>query len=243
MSEWEVRVRDDDGAESVVGAYPDRVEALAHALARTASRARWVTGPDGPALRTNRDLYDRLLGYGDAMKEAGRTLDEFLRAWWMVSAPAAGWDRIDLDTVAAMVGAAAIVEPPPFRESWRTGSYPWVEDQETYAAWEVTVVSQIADLAELPELGPEAYYGVDVDRPPGVVRATGIRWYNFTPRSYLECGAAGSLGGWDPEGDDRVAVPGPVVSLVGEPPPGEREIVTLGWDDLAELARCGQEYE
>ncbi|SCL20915.1 hypothetical protein GA0074692_1026 [Micromonospora pallida] len=30
---------------------------------------------------------------------------------------------------------------------------------------------------------------------------------------------------------------------MNEPEPGEHTIGSLGWSDLAELARCGQEYE
>jgi hypothetical protein len=41
-------------------------------------------------------------------------------------------------------------------------------------------------------------------------RATDSRWYNFDPATYLECGLAGTFG---------------------------------GWDDLADFALCGQEYE
>jgi hypothetical protein len=70
-----------------------------------------------------------------------------------------------------------------------------------------------------------------------------MRWCNFDPRAYLECGTAGSLGGWREDDGLRRPVPGPVVPLVPEPEPGERAVPSLHWGDLAQLARCGQEYE
>ena len=54
---------------------------------------------------------------------------------------------------------------------------------------------------------------------------------------------AGSLGGWDEDDGVRKPVPGPVVPLVPEPEPGERSVAAVGGAELAELARCGQEYE
>jgi hypothetical protein len=119
-----------------------------------------------------------------------------------------------------------------------------VEVPASYADWEAIVLSQIADLADLADQGPldeYAYFGVNAPRPEGCVRATGNRWYNFDPRGYLECGMAGSMGGWDD--GIRKPVPGPVLPLGPEPAPGDRSLAAVSWADLAELARCGQEYE
>ncbi len=180
------------------------------------------------------------------MNATGRSLDEFLRAWWRVShaLPSEGW--FDLDTVAAMVAAAGAVDPPPLSAAWRSASFQHVDEPVSYADWEAIVLSQIADLADFVDHGPldeHAYFGVDAPRPDSCVRATGIRWYNFDPRGYLECGVAGSLGGWDEDDGVRKPVPGPVVPLVPEPEPGERSVAAVGGAELAELARCGQEYE
>ena len=79
------------------------------------------------------------------------------------------------------------------------------------------MLSQIADLADFADQGPldeYAYSGVNAPRPPDCVRATYWRWYNHDPQGYLECGMAGSLGGWDEDDDLRKPVPGPVVPLV-----------------------------
>jgi hypothetical protein len=163
------------------------------------------------------------------MATAGRTLDEFLRAWWLVSRPVAGQTRLQPDTVAAMICVAATIDPPPLRPGWRTSSYGLAHEPASYGDWEQVVLSQIADLADLAEVGPiDPYprFGVDVPRPPGSRRATGSRWWNLDPKGYLAHGMAGSLGG----GDEA-------------PEPGERPLSDLSWADLAQLAISGQEYE
>ncbi|GAA0966203.1 hypothetical protein GCM10009555_007460 [Acrocarpospora macrocephala] len=249
MAVWEIWQGEDRGRDRI-SVHHDRVEALAGMLALQARSVDGslyrVDGPPDPLCRTNRDLYSRLVGVGEDMKAAGRTLDEFLRAWWLVSWPMAGLRGLELDVVAAMVTAAAVIDPPARRPVWRTTSYDLAREPASYADWEQVVLSQIADLADFADAGPldeYAFFGVDVPRPWGVVRATGVRWYNFDPRTYLECGMAGSIGGWDEADGFRKAVPGPVISLTSEPEPGERPLNTLTWADLAELAICGQEYE
>jgi hypothetical protein len=221
--------------------YDDRVDALAAALSRPGAR---LDGPAGPVCRTNRDLYRRLMGAGEQMRSSGRTLDEFLRAWWRVGTPLAGRDRLDLDTVAAMVTAAATVGPAPREAAWRETDYPY--GREGFRGWEDIVLSQIADLADFADAGPLdewASLGVTAPRPPGRERALGGYWFNFTPRSYLECGLAGSIGGWDPSDGYRIPVPGEVVELIEDPGPDVFIIESLGWEDLADIARNGQMYE
>jgi len=174
------------------------------------------------------------------MRESGRTLDEFLRAWWLVNRPYAARERLTADEVAAIVAEAAVASPPPLTAEWRAAEH---RPGDGYAGWEAVVLSQIADLADFADQGPldkYAYFGIDAPRPDGCVRATGVRWYNFDPRTYLECGMAGALGGWEPEDGIRAAVPGPSIPLKGNPP---REAETLAWSDLTDLAWCGQDYE
>ncbi|MFI6785134.1 hypothetical protein [Micromonospora sp. NPDC050276] len=173
-------------------------------------------------------------------------MDVFLRAWWRAARPLSDRVSLDLDTLAAMVVAAGRVEPAPPQASWRSASFRCPDEPSTYAHWEAIVLSQIADLADFADQGPlneYAYLGIDAPRTTGCVRATGIRWYNFDPKAYLECGMAGALGGWSEDDGLRQSVPGPAVPLVNEPGPGDHAIDSLGWGDLAELARCGQEYE
>ncbi|WP_432824532.1 hypothetical protein [Dactylosporangium sp. CA-092794] len=240
-----------DGASA--GAFDDRVAALAHALTLRVAGAGEVRvdGPGEPACRTNRDLYNRLVGDGERMRAAGRGLEEFLRAWWRVGRELAGRERLDLDDIAAMVAAAAAIEAPPPDPAWRTADLRPAEadadEPETFRDWEAVVLSQIADLADFAERAPvddQAVFGVDAPRADGCRRATGGRWYNFDPMSYLECGMAGTLGGWSEEDGIRVPVPAPVVDLVRlAPEPGGWPVDVVEWGDLADLARCGQDYE
>lgn len=250
MAVWELWRQDDNGNRVRMGTFADRVEALAKVLALESGvvhkQTYWVDGPPGPACRTNRDLYQRLVREGEGMNATARSLDVFLRSWWRVARPLSDRVSLDLDTVAAMVVAAGMVEPAPLQASWRCASFRYTDEPTSYADWEAIVLSQIADLADFADQGPldeYARFGIDAPRTAGCARATDIRWYNFDPQAYLECGMAGALGGWHEDDGLRKPVPGPVVPLVNDPEPGEHTIGFLGWADLAELARCGQEYE
>jgi hypothetical protein len=191
---WEVWRQDDGGNRYRMSVHHDRVEALARVLAMEAGvvhkQMYWVEGPPGPICGSNRDLYARLVGAGEAMTTAGRALDEFLRAWWLVSRPVAAQVRLQLDTVAAMVSAAATIDPPPLRSAWRTASYALTHEPAAYADWEQVVLSQIADLADLVVAGPldpYAYLVVRAGSPSGVIRrrparqADGVRAAGFAP--------------------------------------------------------------
>lgn len=250
VTKWEVWRQDEGGVRERLSVHHDRIGALATVLALdTASvpgSSYWSAGPPGPACATNRDLYTRLVQVGNDMNATGRSLSEFLRSWWSVSRTVAAQTRLDLDTVAAMVTAAATIDPPALSPAWRAISYGPTPEPTSYVDWEQIVLSQIADLADLADAGPldaYAYFGIDIRRPTDAVRATGSRWYNFDPRGYLECGMAGSLGGWDEADGLRVTVPGPVICNTPEPEPGERLLNTLSWADIANLAICGQAYE
>jgi hypothetical protein len=250
VTTWNVWRQDDNGNRFQVDSMADRVAALARVLAFESGpvhkQTYWVEGPSKPACNTNRDLYQRVMNEGERMTAAGRSLEEFLRAWWRVGKALPVEGPFDLDTAAAMLAAAATVEPPSLSATWRSASFRYVEEAATRADWETIVLSQIADLADFADLGPldeRAYFGVDAPRPDGCVRATDRRWYNFDPRGYLECGMAGSLGGWADEDGIRKPVSSPVAPMVPEPPPGEYPITAISWADLAALARCGQEYE
>jgi hypothetical protein len=250
MSAWEVWKQDDGGRRLRMSVHDDRVQALARVLVLESQPAgeqtHWLAGPPEPACRTNRDLYVRLVDDGERMNANGRSLDEFLRAWWLVSRHLSGRTQFDLDTVAAMVAAATTVTPAPISPAWRSASFTWVDEPISYAHWEAIVLSQIADLADFADQGPlDAYaaFGINAPRPPGRQRATDSRWYNFDPKAYLECGMAGSLGGWDEADGLREPVSGAVIPLMQEPGPSEWTIDTISWNDLATLTICGQMYE
>ncbi|MBO0871274.1 MAG: hypothetical protein J2P15_22195 [Micromonosporaceae bacterium] len=252
VARWELWRQDDNGDQVRVSTHEDRIEALARLLALQAGPAHkqtyWLSGPPGPVCRTNRDLYLRLLTAADRIRAAGRSLDEFLRAWLVVGKVVADRTRLDLDTVAAMVTAAATVPPPPLPAAWRTASHPDADIDDasaTFDSWQSVIRSQVADLADLADQGPldqDAYFGIDLPRPLGRRRATARRWYNFDPHGYLECGMAGTLGGWDTDDGQRVPVPGPVDPTVPEDP-GEYTVDSLTWADLTLLAIQGQRYE
>jgi hypothetical protein len=250
VTRWEIWRQDDNGNRLLIDSVTDRVAALAQVLVFESGpvpkQTSWVEGPSERACSTNRDLYQRVVNEGERMTAAGRSLEEFLRAWWRIGKALPVEGNFDLDTVAAMIAAAAAVEPPALSDTGRSAYSRYVEEPATRADWEAVVLSQIADLADFADHGPLdelASFGVDAPRPDGCVRATGRRWYNFDPRGYLECGMAGSLGGWDERDGIRDLVSGPVVPLTPEPPPGEHQVTAISWADLADLARCGQEYE
>lgn len=231
-----------DGADALVSTHEDRIEAMAAVLALNATSAHArisrLSGPPDPACVTNRDLYVRLVDAGRRMNDADRGLAEFLHAWWAVGRTLADHDRFEPDEVAAMITTAATLTPAPLPPGWRTARYPFVEASVIYADWEAIIFSQLADLADLADAGPLsdlAYFGLDIPRPVGAERATGDRWYNFDPRGYLECGLAGTFGGWDEDDGIRANVPGDT-----EPTSRPHHLDPISWTDLAELAYCGQ---
>ncbi|GAA2109949.1 hypothetical protein [Actinomadura alba] len=252
MTEWVIWRQDDGGNEYRMSVHHDRIEALARVLALEAGPVHkqmyWVAGPPGPVCRTDRDLYVRLVGAGRRMVAAGRTLDEFLRAWWLVGRPMAARPRLEPDAVAAMITAATVIDPPPLRAAWRTASYESTPVPADHSGWEQVVLSQIADLADLadeagvggavPADTPAS--GANVPRPPGVVRATGVRWYNLDPQAYLECGAASSLRGREGADGSSSGAPGSIAPPTARAEPGERLPDALSWADLVRLSHCGQ---
>jgi hypothetical protein len=68
-----------------------------------------------------------------------------------------------------------------------------------------------------------------------------VRWLNFEPAIYLECAAAGHLGGWDVADGTRVPLPARDGRTLTRSP--LRQITAIGWADLVHMAVCGQTYE
>ncbi|GII57244.1 hypothetical protein Pth03_56330 [Planotetraspora thailandica] len=242
MTTWSVWRQDDNGNRVEVAHYDERIAALTRVLTFDAGHPHkqiyWVAGDAVPL--TNRDLYLRIIDLREPLVSGGRILSEYLRALWGVSRTRKDRDRLPLDEVAAMFTAAVTLAPPPAAAS--DGFAP-EETLNGFARWEAIILSQIADLDDfaLQPPGDHAFFGVDAPRT-STTRATPSRWYNFDPASYLECGLAGALGGWDESDGTRVAVPGPVHPDV-PPDPAILSIETVTWDDLADFALCGQLYE
>ncbi|MFI0352198.1 hypothetical protein [Actinomadura sp. 9N407] len=249
MQTWDVMRQDDNGNQVHMATHDTRISALAQVLTMESGvphkQIYWVTGPSGPAVRTNRDLYLHFLQLGQDARAASWSLSAFLRALWKVSGPLRDRDRLHPDDVAAMFSAAATVPPAAYDPSWSTRDLSLPGDEpHGHADWERVVLSQLADLEDFltHPPGPQARFGVDAPRPPGSgARATPRRWYNFDPATYLECAVAGSLGGWDAADGARVPLPKPD----GQPPARSyvRAMTGMSWGDLARIAVCGQLYE
>ena len=59
---------------------------------------------------------------------------------------------------------------------------------------DVFELRQIVDLREMRDAGMLAKKWIEL----GIDAPRGGRWFNFEPVQYLECAAAGSIGGWEP---------------------------------------------
>jgi len=113
-----------------------------------------------------------------------------------------------------------------------------------------TIDDQIQDLAEMAANGQleNDHKHLEINAP------SGRQWYNFDPCSYIECGVAGELEGWE-EGDDtgRTYTPGKVAHLnengkttFSAPQETEQKITTITeitWETFSEFVWCGQNYE
>lgn len=159
-------------------------------------------------IRTNRDLY---LAIGELLKLEEKnqcSLETYLLALLSLGQDYQHHKTLTPDEFLGLLGKAFHTMPLPFDDAWRKQDYD--PKLEGFAAWQHRIIYQIVDLREMAENNTlndkMRYFGIDAPR--------GARWYNFDPCTYLECGLAGSFGGWE-EGDDkgREYVPGPVVVL------------------------------
>lgn len=201
--------------------HADRIEALTRVLVMEAGPVHkqmyWVDGPNRPACQTLRDAYARLAVSAQAASAAGRTLTEFLGAWWLVGRPLASLPELDVDTFTAMLTAAMQATPRPLPQVRTLAAGP----SASHAEWAQLILAQLADLRELAAVGPIGQYAAfGVDAPPGVARGTGTRWFNLEIESYVECGLAGFLD-YHPDAAHSA----------------------LTWADLTHIARCGQSYD
>ena len=154
-----------------------------------------------PIVRTNRDIYQFVMALRNDDAHASRTLVDYLRALWLLSREHRDCAALPPHTFAGLL-RDAFVSP--------TGQAPEPAEVATegYDAFERRILWQIRDLVEMEADGSleneMRYFGISSPR--------GSRWYNFDPGTFLECGAAGSFGGWEP-GDDsgRDFVPGPII--------------------------------
>jgi hypothetical protein len=203
-----------------------------------------------PVLRTNRDLYLAIHDLTKQQKNCTRSLEEFLRAVLNRSAKFSDCESLTLAGLYELLASGFTYEPAPFDQAWRDQYAKLPRDGDGYAGWRATIIRQIVDLREMDECGTlkneMRYFGVSTPRHS--------YWFNFDPFVYLECGLAGSFGGWLPNDETgRQYVPGPVAVLADDGsiqtanpedlPIPIFEISTLSWEQFNDFLMSGQHYE
>jgi len=247
MAGWEVWRQDETGPPAPVAAYPDRVHALACVLVFQAGheypeKLRYeVLGPPGPAVRTNRDLYLRLLALGDHVTGTGRALLDYVCALWAVSQPLAVDDELDGDRFAALLTAAAAARPARPCPGWSIDDFTVDGPYVGYRDFTKVIGTQVVDLLAFERTPPGPYAALGVEAPARIDggRATIPLWRNFEVATFLECAAAGAFGGWS-VADGRRVPESP------EGAPGTDDVVPLPpitWGDVAAFLEYGQSYE
>lgn len=195
-------------------------------------------------LITNRDLYRFV---GELTKREATSplcLAAYLSNLQRLSRARCQQPTLSVAELAALLQQAFAPEAAPEEPA------PGGEAAPGYLDWEQRIEAQLRDLRAMEEAGTFQdelrYFGTSA---PG-----GGYWYNFDPRTYLECAAAGSFGGWE-DGDDtgRMYVPGKVAvfdasgAMTAVDP---RELVdpitalpAITWHQFVEFLEAGQSYE
>jgi hypothetical protein len=192
-------------------------------------------------LNTNRDLYKGIEGLLKQKQDQPLpSLEAYLTALIRRAGHFANKESISLDEFFSLLRDAFDGPGVTARSSATAG----------FLNWQLLIEQQIEDLQRMAQNGQlqEKYRDFGIDAP------SGRRWFNFDPLAYIECGAAGSLGGWM-EGDKtgRTYVPGKVAY---EDPGGDiqtcdprdldrppLEIPEITWEMFLDFAWCGQNYE
>ncbi|HVT79616.1 MAG TPA: hypothetical protein VHM90_03075, partial [Phycisphaerae bacterium] len=134
---------------------------------------------------TNRDFYHAICAPPLADIAKSRTLEEFLRALWLVVGEFRHARAISPEAFLQFLRRAGEIPAPPFREEWRGNSR--LGKGEGFDRWENAILSQIADLHAMEENGQLKLewkcFGIDAP--------SGARWYNFSVDAFLECGTVG----------------------------------------------------
>ena len=164
-------------------------------------------------LQSNRDLYLSIEKLVEDYRSSHRSLEEYLRAMLQGAQRFADHESLSLQDFYGLIWESFTAQPAEFDEAWREQYDQLSNRSDNFCGWQATLIQQIVELREMKENGTledeYRYFGVDSPR--------NSRWYNFDPSGYLECGMAGSFGGWEPDEDsDRQFVPGLVGVLVGD---------------------------
>ena len=192
-------------------------------------------------MNTNRDLYKNIEGL--LQQKHGQplpSLEAYLTALVARASRFADKESISLDDFFSLL-RDAFDGPGETAPSNATAGFQ---------NWKFLIDEQIEDLRQMARSGQlkdeYRYFGINA---PG-----GDPWFNFDPVTYIECGAAGSLGGWV-EGDKtgRTYVTGKVAHIgpggaieFSDPRELDRppvEVPEITWEMFSHFARCGQYYE
>jgi hypothetical protein len=201
-------------------------------------------------IRTNRDLYLAVADLMGRHRDTARPLEEYLLALWTAGRVVRDRPALSADEFVGLLSDAFTRPAPVFDEGWRDRYDRDHDELPGFDGWEARLVRQVVDLREMRECGMLAdkhrYFGIDAPR--------GGRWYNFDPCTFLECGMAGTFGGWEPDDDTgREYVPGPV-AVMGDDgqitscdprdvPNPVAAVHEVSWDEFQSFLDDGQRYE
>ena len=179
-------------------------------------------------IRTNRELYLAVTAELGRQQSNARDLREYLVALRAELLRQGGARSLAPDDFVAAISAAFVAEPAAVDTSGWRGEDLKPAEPVTAEGVDRIVRSQILDLEDAHAAGLDEAefrsFGLEVPRRDGGERATGSYWFNWDPLGYVECGIAGTFGGWD-END-----PGAVLE-------------EITWSDVARFLWAGQSYE
>jgi hypothetical protein len=181
-----------------------------------------------PDINTADDLYFAISQLVAQHRETARPLEEYLRALWAVSLRHRDEKSLTPNEFFGVLAEAFAAEPFPSEPELWLEAYGDIyelglENAPGYEGWEFRVRRQVIDLLEMDLSGQLA----DEQRYLGINAPRGSRWYNFDPCSFLECAAAGTLGGRELHGIDR-----------------DNPVLTdISWEEFHDFLGEGQWYE
>jgi hypothetical protein len=198
---------------------------------------------------TNRQLYLRVLQVAEKAAIVKRPLEVYLRGLLAVCRGMREVKGMTCEGFVEVLEAGLTAEPAAFDEGWRGMVVETLLKSAGFAGTELALERQVVDLREMEAAGTLARE----DRYFGVFAPRGSRWYNFDVGTFLECGAVGTFGGWEP-GDEggRELVQGKVLVM------GEKgfesvdaadvkrevwEVAGVEWEMFRTFLGMGQSYE
>jgi len=197
-------------------------------------------------MKTNRDFYKSIEGLlKERSNKPNPSLEEYLKNLQALGCQFSESKMLNLEAFYSLLRDAFDVTAPA-----SPAAHYNQNSLAEFIGWHTQVSEQIQDLQEMAKAGQleddNGYFGINAP--------SGRRWYNFDPCSYIECGVAGSIDGWEEEDDtNRIYVPGPVTVLESN---GEAitcnpqdldcetvELPGITWELFSEFVWCGQSYE